>query len=89
MDVTTTRSYIDHRLKVVGARQNIFSMDATELIHRVTRGVPRLINQLCDLAMLYAFTADRKRIPRALVEQVLADGVFFAGGLQTGEATPT
>jgi general secretion pathway protein A len=89
LDVATTRGYIDHRLKVVGARQNFFSSDAIELIHHVTRGVPRLINQLCDLAMLYAFTSDRKRIQRALVEQVLADGVFFAGGLQTGEATPT
>jgi type II secretory pathway predicted ATPase ExeA len=86
MDAATVRGYIDHRLKVVGARQNIFSNDATLLIHEATRGVPRLVNQLCDLAMLYAFTADRKRIHRALVQQVLTDGVFFAGGLLPGEA---
>lgn len=80
MDAHTVHAYIEHRLKVVGARQNIFSGDATALIHSATRGVPRLVNQLCDLAMLYAFTSDRKRINRRLVEQVLADGVFFAGG---------
>ena len=51
------------------------------MIHVATRGVPRLVNQLCDLAMLYAFTTGRKRIQRSLVEQVLNDGVFFAGGL--------
>lgn len=81
MDLPTVRSYIDHRLKVVGARQNFFSNAAIELIHEATRGIPRLVNQLCDLSMLYAFTADRKRIQRVLVEQVLSDGVFFAGGL--------
>ena len=81
MDVTTMRGYIGHRLKVVGARQNFFSSEAIALIHVATRGVPRLVNQLCDLAMLYAFTTGRKRIQRRLVEQVLNDGVFFAGGL--------
>ena len=50
------------------------------MIHEATRGVPRLVNQLCDLTMLYAFTTGRKRIQRSLVEQVLEDGVFFAGG---------
>ena len=85
MDLATVRGYIDHRLKVVGARQNFFSNEAIALIHTATRGVPRLVNQLCDLAMLYAFTADRKRIQRSLVEQVLNDGVFFAGGLPSAK----
>ena len=88
MDVTTMRGYIGHRLKVVGARQNFFSSEAIALIHAATRGVPRLVNQLCDLAMLYAFTAHRKRIQRRLVEQVLTDGVFFAGGLPPPDLGP-
>ena len=81
MDEDTMRGYIAHRLKVVGAKHNFFSSEAISLIHAATRGVPRLVNQLCDLAMLYAFTTGRKRIQRSLVEQVLEDGVFFAGGL--------
>lgn len=80
MDEETVRHYIDHRLKTVGARENFFARDAIALIHSATRGVPRLVNQLCDLSMLYAFTSDRKRIRRAMVEQVLNDGVFFAAG---------
>jgi type II secretory pathway predicted ATPase ExeA len=91
MDTHMVHAYIEHRLKVAGARQNFFSRQATDLIHAATRGVPRLVNQLSDLAMLYAFTADRKRINRQLIEQVLADGVFFAGGRtpDAGEAPAT
>lgn len=80
MDAPTVHSYIEHRLKVAGARANLFTQEASALIHEASRGVPRLVNQLCDLAMLYAFTANRKRVMRPLVEQVLQDGVFFAGG---------
>ncbi len=89
MDEETVRNYIDHRLKVVGARQNFFTGDAMQLIYEATHGVPRLVNQLCDLAMLYAFTSDRKRITRSLVEQVLEDGVFFAGGVKPTKEVPS
>ncbi len=88
MDEETVRRYIDHRLKTVGARESYFARDAISLIHSASRGVPRLVNQLCDLSMLYAFTSNRKRIRRAIVEQVLTDGVFFAGGQPIPGAAP-
>jgi type II secretory pathway predicted ATPase ExeA len=81
MDAATVRHYIAHRLKVVGGG-NIFSLAATDLIHEATGGVPRLVNQLCDLAMVYAFTAEQRQIRRLTVQRVLEDGVFFAGGAQ-------
>ena len=80
MDEPMVHAYIDHRLKVAGARTNLFSGDACSLVFEMTGGVPRLVNQLCDLALLYTFTADRKRVMRHIVEQVLRDGVFFGGG---------
>lgn len=80
MDNATARAYIGHRLKLAGAKRHLFSKSATDLIHEVTHGVPRLVNQLCDLALVYAFNANRRRVMRVLVEQVLEDGVFFAGG---------
>ena len=80
MDEATVHAYIDHRLKVAGARGTIFSDAAASLVFQTTGGVPRLVNQLCDLALLYTFTADRKRVMRHIVEQVLRDGVFFGGG---------
>jgi general secretion pathway protein A len=81
MDVHTVRAYIRHRLEVAGATQPIFSQAATDLVHEASRGVPRLVNQLCDLSMVYAFTKDQTRVPRLTVQQVLEDGVFFGGGM--------
>ena len=81
MDAQTVRSYISHRLQVAGAETEIFSPAAKLLVYEATRGVPRLVNQLCDLAMVYAFTKEQHKVPRLTVQQVLDDGVFFGGGL--------
>ncbi len=78
MDAPTVRAYIRHRLTVAGTTEDIFSLSATDMIHVYTGGVPRLVNQLCDLSMVYAYTNDQKRIQRLTVQQVLDDGVFFA-----------
>lgn len=78
MDRKTVRAYIDHRLKVVGMKRRIFNDAAVDLIYKATRGVPRLVNQLCDLAMVYAFSLDRKRVTESHVGQVLEDGTLFA-----------
>ena len=74
------KGYISRRLRVAGAKRSIFRSEAMEVIHAATGGVPRLVNQLCDLSLLYAFTDGVKTVSKATVEQVLDDGVFFAGG---------
>jgi general secretion pathway protein A len=78
MDLKTVRGYIPHRLKIAGAQKRIFSNASIDLIHQVTRGVPRLVNQLCDLALVYAFTKGKRTVTPAIVQQVLDDGVFFS-----------
>ncbi len=78
MDAPAVRAYIRHRLAVAGATENIFSAAACDLVHMQTRGVPRLINQLCDLALVYAFSKGVKHVSKLTVQQVLNDGVFFA-----------
>lgn len=80
MDAAAVQGYIDHRLSVAGATTRIFSKPAVQVIHQATKGVPRLVNQLCDLSMVYSFTKDQRFVSRRTVEDVLADGVFFAGG---------
>lgn len=81
MDAFTVRAYIWHRLKIAGADHNIFSVSAADMVHEATGGVPRLVNQLCDLAMVYAFSRNHTRVMRGTVQQVLDDGVFFGGGV--------
>ncbi len=78
MDAPTVRAYIRHRLTVAGAKEGIFSASACDLVHAHTGGVPRLVNQLCDLAMVYAFSKGSKHVNQLTVQQVLDDGVFFA-----------
>ena len=46
-------------------------------MHQATEGVPRLINQLCDLALTYAFAEGATMVKRDTVASVLRDGVFF------------
>ena len=61
-----TRSYIQHRLDVAGAGdRELFAADTFPEIFRYCGGVPRLINTLCDTAMMAAFTADRGIVTRS------------------------
>ena len=58
-----TRAYIQHRLEVAGAGdRELFAPDTFAEIFRYCGGVPRLINTLCDTAMMAAFTADRDTV---------------------------
>lgn len=54
------RAYIEHRLEVAGAGDRlIFAEDTFSEIYRYTGGVPRLVNTLCDTAMMSAFASNR------------------------------
>ena len=56
-------AYIRHRLDVAGAEgREIFAPDTYEMIYRYTGGTPRLINTLCDTAMMAAYTSDRDHV---------------------------
>jgi general secretion pathway protein A len=78
MDLKSIRGYIPHRLKVAGCERRIFTGPAVTLIHEVTKGVPRLVNQLCDLCLVYAYTRNKQVVTPVIVREVLGDGVFFS-----------
>jgi type II secretory pathway predicted ATPase ExeA len=63
--------YIDHRLAVAGAKWRIFPDRTCALIHEATRGVPRMVNILCDLCLVYGFSAESKVIDEALLREFL------------------
>lgn len=66
-------SYIRHRLRVAGATSDIFSPAALRETYRLSRGVPRLINVICDRALLGAYTQDRHRVTPAIVRRAAAE----------------
>ncbi|SEH32638.1 ExeA family protein [Magnetospirillum fulvum] len=57
-----TAQYIRHRLSVVGGAPHLFDDLACAAVHYFSRGIPRLINLLCDVAMLYTFSEDLERV---------------------------
>ena len=74
-----TDAYVRHRLSVAGGSPDLFSPDAIELVHRCTGGVPRLVNIVCDTALVYGFSDQRPGIESDIIEQVVRDRM--AGGL--------
>jgi type II secretory pathway predicted ATPase ExeA len=72
MNAGEVSAYIDHRLEVAGAAWRIFPERTAQLIHAATRGVPRLVNILCDLCLVYGFSAERKVIEEPLLREFLS-----------------
>ncbi len=75
-------AYIAHRLTVAGGKPDIFTPAAVRLIAAASDGIPRLVNTLCDLAMVYGFSEELQTIDSATVRSVLRDRVRM--GLPVG-----
>jgi type II secretory pathway predicted ATPase ExeA len=73
LDIDETHAYVHHRLAVAGGDAMLFSPEAVEIIHTHAKGVPRLMNQLCDFALLYAFADGVHAVDAELTRQVLRD----------------
>ena len=78
---TETRAYVRHRLQVAGQREMIFTSPALRVIHRRSGGVPRLINNICDRALLGAFGCSKRRVTAPTARHAAAE-VSGAGGLR-------
>jgi general secretion pathway protein A len=76
------RAYIQHRLAVSGVQRPIFSAGAIGRVYRYSRGIPRLINLICDRALLGAYTLGRSHVTPAIVgkaaREILAKPGVFA-----------
>jgi type II secretory pathway predicted ATPase ExeA len=69
-----THEYITHRLKVAGAgTRTIFDAAACDVVFRYAGGVPRLVNVLCDTAMLCAFAEERTTVDVSLVKAAVEE----------------
>jgi type II secretory pathway predicted ATPase ExeA len=73
LDRAETHAYVRHRLKVAGGQPTLFLPEAIEFVYARTNGVPRLLNQWCDLALVYAFAERKTNIDADLIAQVVRD----------------
>ena len=68
-----TKRYIATRLEIAGSTEPIFEEDAIRLIHQASRGIPRVINLLCENCLLFAYAEQSKRVILPIVTAVIND----------------
>lgn len=68
-----TRAYIRHRLQVAGGSPDLFNIEAIGGIFYFSNGIPRVINTLCDSALVYAFADEKYQVDVATILAVAAD----------------
>ncbi len=69
-----TLEYIHHRLEVAGNRDAVeFTPEALAVVHLYSKGIPRLINIICDFIMLSAFAEDTRYIAGEMVREIIGD----------------
>ncbi|MGZ6880411.1 MAG: ExeA family protein [Mycobacteriaceae bacterium] len=77
MDPAETKTYLNHHLGLVGRSDTMFSDDAVALIHQVSRGLPRAVNNLATQALIAAYATDKTIVDessaRAAVTEVTAE----------------
>jgi general secretion pathway protein A len=71
---TETGQYIAHRLQVAGLKRGrLFSSQAVQRIHQLSRGIPRRINLLCDRALLGAYVEGKSKVDRTIVDKAASE----------------
>jgi general secretion pathway protein A len=86
-----TRAYIRHRLEVAGQRDMVFTSAALWMVHHRSGGVPRLVNNICDRALLGAFARGKRRVSLRIVARAAsevfgrkASAPWIEGGVAAG-----
>jgi type II secretory pathway predicted ATPase ExeA len=77
MDFETTIDYITHRLKHAGGTGQEFTPEAIALIYEETAGIPRMINKICDLSLVYASSTGDREVSLETVEELVQDGLIL------------
>ncbi len=77
MDLATARKYIHHRLEHAGGTGKEISPQAVRLIHETSGGIPRMINKICDLALVYTASAGHRTVSLTTVRELIRDGVIL------------
>ena len=73
LDPQEVSRYISFRLKAAGSPAPLFTEEACALVATASGGIPRMINVLCDTALVYGFAGDKQVVGQEIVRQVIAD----------------
>lgn len=79
LNLEDTMAYVRHRILIAEGDTELFTTGAIAQVHHASGGIPRLINQLCDTALVYGFAEQQPNIDAALINQVISER--RAGGI--------
>ena len=68
-----THGYVAERLRISGATSSLFSSESLDLVHYYSGGIPRIINLLCEHALLAAYVDQVPQVPKSFIEMVAAE----------------
>ena len=85
LDFETSQMYIRHRIAVAGSEEQLFDRYALAAIYYFSRGVPRTINNICDMALVYGFAEELKPVTCEMVVEVIRSRPTIR---RQAEATP-
>ena len=67
LDRSTMADYIEYRMRVAGVSEQLFEKDALDLLFQYSRGIPRVVNTICNNCLLEGYLQKRRKIPGGLV----------------------
>jgi general secretion pathway protein A len=73
LDRSEIHAYVSHRLAVAGCREPVFSVRVINKLYAKTRGIPRLINIICDRAMLGAYVKSQHKVSLAILQEAIRE----------------
>src|SRR5579875_3624938 len=73
LTLTQTSEYIAGRLRIAGTTADIFLPDAVELIHKASHGIPRVINLICENALIFAYVDQFRQVPASVAYAAIQD----------------
>ena len=82
-------AYVHHRLNVAGIRKQLFSESAINRLYQITGGVPRLINVICDRALLGTYTQEQETVSRSTLSKAAHEVFSDKGVPSTGTSRST
>ncbi|WP_299792863.1 AAA family ATPase [uncultured Marivita sp.] len=77
LDLETTVNYVVHRLRHAGGTGEEITPEAIHYIHEESEGIPRVINKLCDLALVYASSGGEDRVTADTIKELIDDGLIL------------
>ncbi len=72
--------YIRRRMSACGVENEVFEPQTFKRIYEITEGVPRIVNQVCDYALLYAYSNEEATVGLEIIEKVFTDGFILSVG---------